>query len=79
MIKIKQKTEDTHITIDLTGAGGNAFTLLGLTRKWARELRYSDAQTSALMGDMRAGDYAHLIHRFDEEFGHFVILLREEK
>ena len=78
MIKTKKKTEQTHITIDLTGVGGNSFALLGLARRWARELGYSNAKTDALMSDLRGGDYEHLINRFDEEFGHFVILLREE-
>jgi len=75
---IKQKPKETTITLDLTGPQGNAFVLLGFAGRLARRVGYTDDQLSQMLGDMKAGDYEHLIQTFDKHFGSFVILLREE-
>lgn len=61
------------IHIDLTGQNGNAFYLLGLARKLAREL---DKDGDEITARMTAGDYDNLIDVFDQEFGDIVTLYR---
>mgnify|MGYP001283926202 CR=1 FL=1 len=49
-----------NISIDLSGPGGNAFALLGTTRKLLRELgRGSEAY--AITQEMMSGDYDNLL------------------
>ena len=74
---IKKKSERKgNIEIDLTGPEGNAFTLLGYAQKFGKQLNWDEAKQKAIMGDMRSGDYEHLVEAFDRQFGTFVTLLR---
>tara|TARA_B100000287_G_C19989081_1_gene525744 strand:- start:41 stop:259 length:219 start_codon:yes stop_codon:yes gene_type:complete len=59
--------------IDLTGSQGNAFYLLGLAKKFCKELQIDD---SLVLEDMKSGDYEHLIVTFDTYFGDIVDLER---
>jgi len=61
------------IEIDLTGPNGNAFALLGMAKKFAKQLGkdVEDIQTR-----MTSGDYENLVKVFEEEFGDFVTLYR---
>lgn len=62
--------------INLSGSDGNAFVLLGQARSFAKQLKYSEAETAALMADMKSSDYENLITVFDKHFGNFVDLIR---
>jgi len=75
MIKSK-KTQNKGIEIDLTGPQGNAFYLLGLASKWAKELQFSDSYRKQMLEKMKSSDYENLIKVFDDEFGSIVTLYR---
>ena len=61
------------IQIDLTGPQGNAFYLLGLAKRLAKQL---DKDGKEITREMMAGDYEHLLQVFDREFGDYVTLYR---
>jgi len=69
IIKKKQRTP----VIDLTGPDGNAFTLLGIAGRYARELGLNK---NKIVTEMKSGDYENLILVFDKYFGNYVILER---
>ena len=71
MIRAKQEPKET--IIDLTGPQGNAFYLLGVASKYARQLGLN---SNEIINEMKSGDYEHLIEVFDSYFGDFVILER---
>lgn len=71
MIRTRQPNKE--IIIDLTGPDGNAFVLLGKARTYAKQL---GMDPDAIVEEMMAGDYEHLLSVFDREFGSFVILER---
>ena len=75
MIKSK-KTQNKGIEIDLTGPQGNAFYLLGLASKWAKELQFSDSYRKQMLEKMKSSDYENLIKVFDDEFGSIVTIYR---
>ena len=75
MIK-KKETQNKGIEIDLTGPQGNAFYLLGLASKWAKELQFSDSYRKQMLEKMKSSDYENLIKVFDDEFGSIVTLYR---
>jgi len=70
---IREKQPQKEIIIDLTGPEGNAFFLLGMARKLAKQLAIPH---QPIEDDMMSGDYEHLIQVFDKHFGNFVILER---
>jgi len=72
MIKNKQPRQGP-IEIDLTGPDGNAFALMGYAQVLAKQL---DKDPKAIIEEMQAGDYEHLVEVFDREFGDFVVLYR---
>ncbi len=71
MIRAKQEPKET--IIDLTGPQGNAFYLLGVASKYARQLGLNSDE---VINEMKSGDYEHLIEVFDSYFGDFIILER---
>ena len=75
MIK-KKKTQNKGIEIDLTGPQGNAYYLLGLASRWAKELQFSDSYRQEMLEKMKSSDYENLIKIFDDEFGSIVTLYR---
>ena len=70
---IKQKPQTNGIEIDLTGPQGNAFFLLGMTKKLATQL---DFPQEFILNEMQSGDYENLIKVFDHYFGSVVTLYR---
>jgi hypothetical protein len=74
MILEKKKTKG--IEIDLTGPQGNAYHLLGLAKKWGKELDMSENYINKMLEKMKSGDYENLIKVFDDEFGSIVTLYR---
>ena len=75
MIK-KKETKNKGIEIDLTGPQGNAYYLLGLASRWAKELQFSDSYREEMLEKMKSSDYENLIKVFDDEFGSIVTLYR---
>ena len=73
---IREKQPQKEIIIDLTGPDGNAFTLMGYARRFARQLGYSKEDQDQLLELMQSGDYENLLEVFDDHFGSFVILER---
>lgn len=50
-----------NISVQLTGMNGNAFNILGLCKRAAREAGVSAEEISAFMTEATAGDYNHLL------------------
>jgi len=74
---IRSKQERTGpIVIDLTGPDGNAFVLMGMAKRFGRQLGWDSGKCQDLINEMMEGDYEHLLEVFDREFGTFVILER---
>ena len=74
MIVKKEKTKG--IEIDLTGPQGNAFYLLGLAKRWGKELDMSQSYINTMLEKMKSGDYENLVKVFDDEFGSIVTIYR---
>jgi hypothetical protein len=72
-IRNKKELEGRPIEIDLTGPDGNASVLLGIARKYAKQLGLDD---KIIIEDMMSGDYEHLVDTFEDNFGSFVTLYR---
>jgi hypothetical protein len=70
---IRAKQPVSEIVIDLTGPEGNAFCLMGYTRKLARQLGLNSEE---IINDMMSGDYEHLLEVFDNNFSDYVVLER---
>jgi len=73
---IREKQQPKQIVIDLTGPNGNAFALIGLAQKLAKQLDYQPNERGELTAEMMGGDYEHLLEVFEKNFGDFVILER---
>ena len=77
MIKsIEEKNTSGKVEIDLTGPDGNAFMLLGIANRFAKQLNYTKEELNSLQEDMKSGDYENLINVFEEHFGKYVIMYR---
>jgi len=59
------------MVIDLAGADGNAYALLGYAQRFASQLNLDGDSIGA---DMKSGDYGHLLNVFNREFGSVVTL-----
>ena len=59
--------------IDLTGPDGNAVVLLGTAIKLCKQI---GLDVTAVLDDLKGGDYEHLITRFDYHFGFIIDLER---
>jgi hypothetical protein len=70
---IREKQSGEMPIIDLTGPQGNAFYLLGYANKNARKIGLVG---SAIVDEMKQGNYEHLVETFDRYFGDYVILER---
>ena len=70
MIRAKQE-HIGPIVVDLAGPDGNAFALMGLASRLAKQLGIESPTD-----EMMSGDYENLLEVFDKNFGDFVILER---
>jgi hypothetical protein len=61
------------VEVDLTGPDGNAFVLMGLATRWAKQL---GRDGKAIRADMMSGDYEHLLSVLEREFGEFAVFYR---
>ena len=75
MIRSKQ-AHVGPIVVDLTGPDGNAFALMGLATRLAKQLGIDSHTINVIKTKMMSGDYEHLLKVFDKYFGDFVILER---
>lgn len=73
MIRSADELVKGKMEIDLTGPQGNAFCLLGLAMKLAKQLGLDGKK---IMEEMQASNYEHLIEVFDSYFGEYVDLFR---
>jgi hypothetical protein len=72
MIRAK-KESNKPIIIDLTGPDGNAFALMEMASRYAKQLGLDGKK---ILDEMMSGDYENLIQVFDQHFGDYVILER---
>lgn len=72
MIRTKEPSSSPLI-VDLTGADGNAFVLLSMAKRWARDLQLD---YKSIQDEMMAGNYEHLLSVLDKHFGDYVIFER---
>ena len=72
---IVKKSKQREIVIDLTGPDGNVFVLMGYARRFARDLGLDGNE---IISEMQSSDYENAVEVFDNYFGSFVILLRNE-
>jgi hypothetical protein len=61
------------IEIDLTGPDGNAFVLIGMASKFAKQL---GLDSKVIQTEMMKGDYENLLNVFEKYFGDYVTLYR---
>lgn len=61
------------VTINLSGPEGNAFSLIGQAREYARQL---DLDKNLITKRMMSGNYENLLKVFEEYFGDYVTLER---
>jgi hypothetical protein len=61
------------IEIDLTGPDGNAFVLIGMASKFAKQL---GLDINVIRTEMMKGDYENLLNVFEKYFGDYVTLYR---
>jgi hypothetical protein len=68
-----RKKQSGPVVIDLSGPDGNAFVLMGLASRWAKQL---GRDPKPILRDMQAGDYENLLAVLDREFGEWVTFER---
>jgi hypothetical protein len=73
MIKSINEKKTSGIEIDLTGPDGNAFVLMGMASKFAKQLGLNKDE---IISDMMSGNYEHLLEVFEKHFGDYVTLYR---
>ena len=73
---IRDRAHAGPVVIDLAGPEGNAFALLGLASKYAKQLGFDQEDHERIQAEMMSGDYENLLQVFDENFGDYVILER---
>ena len=73
MIVKKQETPEQRPEVDLTGPDGNAFVLMGLAKRWAKDLGLDGEMITQ---EMMMGDYENLLDVIEHYFGDYVIMYR---
>lgn len=70
---IRKKSKTKKPVLDLTGPDGNAYVLLSVASRTARQLGLDADQ---IRKEMTAGNYENLVRTFDYYFGDYIILER---
>lgn len=70
---IRKKQHTSEVVIDITGPDGNAFSLMGYARQYAKQL---GLDSDPIITEMKSGDYENLLQVFEKYFGEYVILER---
>lgn len=73
-IRNRAKLEERGIEIDCSGPNGNAFAIMGLAQRLAKELGRDDCD--GIIKEMMSGDYDNLVDVMDREFGDYVTIYR---
>lgn len=73
MIVKKEEKPEQRIEVDLTGPDGNAFVLMGLAKRWAKDLGLDGEMITK---EMMMGDYENLLDVIEHYFGDYVIMYR---
>jgi hypothetical protein len=73
MIVDKKKRVKSKLEIDLSGPEGNAFMLMGMASRWAKQIGLNASEVTA---DMMSGDYEHLLSVMEKHFGDHIIMYR---
>lgn len=73
MIVKKESKPEKRPEIDLTGPDGNAFVLMGMAKRWAKDLGLDG---DMIVKEMMLGDYENLLDVIEHYFGDYVILYR---
>ena len=91
MIKSRDEMPRGPIEIDLSGPDGNVFVLMGMAKRFARDLKleiegmdvleglgFQEKQSAGdwIVDQMKSGDYENAIQVFDRYFGDYVVLYR---
>ncbi len=70
---IKKIKKPIKLQIDLTGPNGNAFVLLGIASKLAKQI---GRDPKPILNEMRGGNYENLLNVLEREFGNLIDLYR---
>ena len=62
----KKELRQTGIKVQLIGADGNAFAMIGLVRRALRQAGYGEDFVRAFMDDAASSDYQHLLAVIDK-------------
>jgi hypothetical protein len=73
MIVKKEDKPEQRIEVDLTGPDGNAFVLMGLAKRWAKDLGLDGEMITK---EMMMGDYENLLDVIEHYFGDYVLMYR---
>lgn len=60
---------------DLSGPEGNAMSVMGSVKRWAKQL---DLDPDPILADMMSDDYDHLIEVAEKHFGHIVTFIGKD-
>ena len=63
------------ISIDLRGESGNAYYIMALAQRLAKQLKEVDPEKyniKKILDEMMSSDYKHLVETFEKYFGDFV-------
>lgn len=60
--------------IDLSGPEGNAFWLIGFSKRLGTQLGKSREEINDLANEMLSGDYKNVLQVFEREFGDYIVL-----
>ncbi len=61
MTKYNETRKYPQVTVKLLGADGNAFAILGASKKAAKAAGLTDEQITEYMDEAMSGDYEHLL------------------
>tara|TARA_R110000868_G_scaffold268036_4_gene527291 strand:+ start:3726 stop:3947 length:222 start_codon:yes stop_codon:yes gene_type:complete len=71
MIVAKENKAVKQIEIDLSGPQGNAFMLIGMAGRLAKQLGMDEEEVQT---EMMSGDYDHLLSVIEKYFGEYIIM-----
>jgi hypothetical protein len=63
--------------IDLSGPGGNAFSIMGTAASFAKQLGWNEPIIDAMIREMKSSDYRNLCDVFEREFGQYATLINK--
>ncbi|MFD2916863.1 hypothetical protein [Psychroserpens luteus] len=56
-----KKVIDKIVNLDLVGVNGNAFAVMGVFRKKAKQEGWSPSEIEMVLAEAKSGDYDHLL------------------